>query len=76
MANSVDPDETAGSTFFAKVPVLVYMAERVKSPKKSFRSEIQDGRHGGHFENLLITSSPEHKMIIDFKLGRNHQGDL
>ena len=37
---------------------------------KSFRSEIQDGRHGGHLENLFFASSPE------FKLDRKHWGDL
>ena len=28
---------------------------------KSCRSEIQDGRHGGHLENLVFASSPEPK---------------
>ena len=28
---------------------------------KSFLSEIQDGRHGGHLENLRFVSSPEQK---------------
>ena len=72
MANSVDPDETAGSTFFAKVPVLVYIAERVKSPKKSFRSEIQDGRHFRHLESLFFASSPESKG----QLTRNLVGSI
>ena len=31
---------------------------------KSFRLEIQVGRHGGHLENLFFTSSPEPKGLL------------
>ena len=31
---------------------------------KSFRLEIQGGRHGGHLKNLFFTSSPEPKGLL------------
>ena len=33
----------------------------IKKKQKSFRSEIQDGRYGGHLGNLSFASSPERK---------------
>ena len=32
-----------------------------KNKSKIVPSEIQDGRHGGHLENLFFSSSPETK---------------
>ena len=35
---------------------------------KSFRMEIQDGRHGDHHENLFFTFSPEPKGLLTLNL--------
>ena len=35
---------------------------------KSFQSEIQDGHHGGHLENLFFASSPEPKGQLTWNL--------
>ena len=42
---------------------------------KLFRSDIEDGRHSGHLENLFFASSLEPKGQTDSKLGRKHRGD-
>ena len=47
----------------------IEVAYRLKKKLKSFRSEIQDARHGGHLENLFFAS-------LDFKLDRKHRSDL
>ena len=44
----------------------------IKKKLKSFRSEIQDGCHGGHLENLFFASSPEPKG----QLTRNFVGSI
>ena len=43
---------------------------------QSYWSEIQDGCHWGHLEDLIFASSPKPKSQIDLKLGRKHLGDL
>ena len=40
---------------------------------KSFRSDIQDGRHGGHLE-ILQTTSPKPSRI-ELKLNGRHHSD-
>ena len=44
-----------------------------KMSKKSFRSEIQDGRYGGHLEHLFFASSPEPKGRSTRNLVRSNE---
>ena len=39
---------------------------------KCFRSDIQDGQHGSHLENLQIKPAPE--CLIELKLDGRHSG--
>ena len=41
---------------------------RSKIALKSFRSEIQVGRHSGHLENLFFASSPELISLLTLNL--------
>ena len=48
-----------------------YVTGELKIAKIFFRSEIQDGHHGYHLENLSWT-----EMTTDLKLGRKYGGNL
>ena len=48
-----------------------YWADVDHKKLKSFHSEIQDGCHGGHLENLFWASSPEQKDQLMLNLVGN-----